>query len=395
MRRNGTPDSNRFRVVIAGGGVAAVEAMVALRELAGDLVDVELVAPEAEFVYQPLAVAEPFDRGTAQRFPLAALANACGARLRVDALARVEPAARRARTRRLVELDYDALLVAVGARAREAVPGALTFRGARDVEALRALIRDVEEERIDDVVFAIPSGSGWPLPLYELALLTADRIRAARQERASVRLVTPEEMPLEIFGRTASGRVRALLDESGIDVITEAHPYTFEDGRLRLSGDGDIAADAVVALPSLRGELIAGIPHDRDDFIGTDPYGRVEGVASVYAAGDCTAFPVKQGGLATQQADAAAERIAADAGADVKPRPFEPVLRGVVITGGTPTYLRAEIRDGLAELSDADGEPLWRPAAKITGRYLGPFLAEQAGLVFRQRPRFGDQRHAG
>jgi sulfide:quinone oxidoreductase len=375
----------RFRVVVAGGGVAALEAMVALRELAGELVDVTILAPEAEFSYRPLAVAEPFDLGTVQRFPLAVLARACGARHHPGALAAVYPDQRRLRTSRLVELAYDALLVAIGVTARQALPGALTFRGPQDVHALRALVGDLEAGRSNCVAFVVPSGVTWALPLYELALLTADRLAKSGARGAQIRLVTPEAAPLQIFGAQASETVRSLLDEKGIELLLGKHPYTFEGGKLHLVPAGVIEADAVVALPSLRGQAIPGIPHDRDDFIRTDAHGRVERLVSVYAAGDITAFPVKQGGLAAQQADAASEAIAAEAGADVEPHPFDPILRGLVITGGAPAYLRAQLRDGRGPGSEAAREPLWRPPGKIAGRYLAPFLAEQAGLAFRAR----------
>jgi len=377
--------AGRFRVVIAGGGVAALEAMVALRELAGELVDVTLLAPEAEFSYRPLAVAEPFDLGTVQRFPLAVLARACGARHHPGALAAAYSDERRVRTSRLVEIAYDALLVAIGVTARQALPGALTFRGPQDVHALRALVGDLEAGRSKCVAFVVPSGVAWALPLYELALLTADRLAKRGARGAKIRLVTPEAAPLQIFGSQASETVRSLLDEKGIELLPGKHPYTFEAGKLHLVPAGVVEADAVVALPSLRGQAIPGIPHDRDDFIRTDAHGRVEGVVSVYAAGDITAFPVKQGGLAAQQADAAAEAIAAEAGADVEAHPFDPVLRGLVITGGAPAYLRAELRGGRGPASEAAREPLWWPPGKIAGRYLGPFLAEQAGLAFRAR----------
>src|SRR6266511_3676231 len=345
----------RFRVVVAGGGVAALEAMVALRELAGELVDVTI------------------------------LARACGARHHPGALAAVYPDQRRLRTSRLVELAYDALLVAIGVTARQALPGALTFRGPQDVHALRALVGDLEAGRSNCVAFVVPSGVTWALPLYELALLTADRLAKSGARGAQIRLVTPEAAPLQIFGAQASETVRSLLDEKGIELLLGKHPYTFEGGKLHLVPAGVIEADAVVALPSLRGQAIPGIPHDRDDFIRTDAHGRVERLVSVYAAGDITAFPVKQGGLAAQQADAASEAIAAEAGADVEPHPFDPILRGLVITGGAPAYLRAQLRDGRGPGSEAAREPLWRPPGKIAGRYLAPFLAEQAGLAFRAR----------
>src|SRR5205814_1234644 len=81
---------------------------------------------------------------------------------------------------------------------------------------------------------------------------------------------------------------------------------------------------------------------DGQGFIPTDDHGLVHGLDGVFAAGDITTFPVKQGGLAAQQADAAAEAIAELAGTEVDPEPFRPVLRGMILTGGRPVYARAE-----------------------------------------------------
>ena len=67
--------SDRFRVVVAGGGVAGLEALLALRDLAGERVELTLLSPEAEFVYRPMAVAEPFGRGLADRHSLADIAS--------------------------------------------------------------------------------------------------------------------------------------------------------------------------------------------------------------------------------------------------------------------------------------------------------------------------------
>jgi sulfide:quinone oxidoreductase len=119
------------------------------------------------------------------------------------------------------------------------------------------------------------------------------------------------------------------------------------------------------------------MPEGAGGFVRTDEYGRVEGRDDVYAAGDMTTFPLKQGGIAAQQADAAAESIAALAGALVTPRPFRPVLRGLLLTGLSPRFLAASLLD---DSSEVDSEPLWWPPAKIVGRHLAPFLAEHAGL---------------
>ena len=97
-------------------------------------------------------------------------------------------------------------------------------------------------------------------------------------------------------------------------------------------------------------------------------------VADVYAAGDGTNFPIKQGGLATQEADAAAEHIAHQAGAPVDPRPFRPVLRGKLLTGGREHFLSDAVAGGGGE-SQASEQPLWWPPTKVSGKYLSPWLA--------------------
>jgi sulfide:quinone oxidoreductase len=71
-------------------------------------------------------------------------------------------------------------------------------------------------------------------------------------------------------------------------------------------GHLSVQVDAVVALPLVRGPRLAGVPADDLGFIPVDSHGRARGLEDVYAAGDATHFPVKQGGLATQQADVVA-----------------------------------------------------------------------------------------
>jgi sulfide:quinone oxidoreductase len=141
-----------------------------------------------------------------------------------DRLASVWPAARRLRTVQGDPLDYDALLVAVGAHADMAVPGALTFSGARDVAAMRRLLGDLVARRVHSVAFAVPAGVSWALPLYELALMTAERLRAAGIHGTRLAIVTPEPNPLDVFGTRVAARIRALLAQRGIGLWVEAVP---------------------------------------------------------------------------------------------------------------------------------------------------------------------------
>ncbi|MDQ3894429.1 MAG: NAD(P)/FAD-dependent oxidoreductase, partial [Actinomycetota bacterium] len=375
------------RVLIAGGGVAALEAALALRALAQDRVTVELLTPETHFWYRPLSVAEPFGLGDVRRFELSELAAVAGASFTLGSLIRVDVGDRIAETSPGGAVRYDALVVACGAVPTVAVPGALTFRGPADVERIRGLLDELAAGDVRRVAFAVPGGAVWSLPAYELALLTSAYLATRAIEGVELLLVTPEEEPLQLFGAAAVDALGDLLDERGVRLETAAYPAEFVDGELLLTPSRTIAADRVVALPRLRGPRIEGLPQTLDRFLPVDPHCRVRGRDDVFAAGDITTFPVKQGGIAAQQANAAAEAIAASAGADVDARPFRPVLRGLLLTGHQPRYLRRGVTDVVEETSLATTEPLWWPPAKIVGRHLAPFLAGFAGVEAPPEPR--------
>jgi sulfide:quinone oxidoreductase len=367
-----------LRVVIAGGGVAALEATLALRALAEERVSVDLIAAESEFVYRPLSVAEPFRVGETRRFPLASLADSAGATLHSGFVTTVDPDERVVETHAGERHPYDALLVAVGAQPRGAVPNALTFTGPESGRALSELLEQAVEGHVRRIVFAVPAGVTWPLPAYELALLTKSFLVDRYTRGVDIAIVTPEERPLALFGRRASDDVAELLELREIAFHGCMTPVRFDDGSLRVAPGERIVADRVVALPRLEGPRLTGLPFDRDGFIPVDEYCRVGSEVDVYAAGDATRFPLKQGGIAAQQADVAAAVIASRVGAAAAPRPFRPVLRGLLLTGMTPRFLRSE--PGTAE-SLADTQALWAPPAKIVGRYLSPFLADKLGAI--------------
>jgi len=366
-------DDMPTHVLIAGAGVAGLEAALALRALAEGRVSVELVSPDPEFVYRPLAVAAPFRVGDARRFPLGRLAEEAGADLTGATIRAVHPARKAVETSAGDELSYDLLLLAHGARPVPAIPGAVTFRGPGDEEALGEVLRDAAEGRVRRLAFTMPAGISWPLPLYELALLTAVHLANSGAD-VDLQLVTPEPRPLQLFGDQASEVVVELLERHGVGLRTGTIPAAVEQNVLRFVGSGELETDRVIALPRIEGVPLPGVPHDANGFVPIDEHGRVRDVDDVYAAGDLTNFPIKQGGLAAQQADAAAEAIAAAAGAEIIPTPFRPVLRGLLLTGLTPRFMRAEVGSNESQI---DTEPLWWPPGKIVGRHLAPFLAAQ------------------
>jgi sulfide:quinone oxidoreductase len=363
-----------MRVLVAGAGVAGLETALALDAIAREYVRVELITPERQFVYRPLAVAEPFQVGEVRRFALDRLVAAAGAGLRNGELVGVDADAKRILLADGCSVEYDVLVLALGAQRREAVPGALTFRGPEDRPELTDLLDRVKAGEVRTLTFVLPRAPGWPLPLYELAFLAGEYL-SEHLTRVELAVVTPEEQPLAIFGGPASAAIAELLELRGIALETEAEARSWANGRLSLADGRELAADAVVALPALEGQDIDGIPQDGFGFVETDELGGVRGLTDVYAAGDLTRSPIKQGGLAAQQADAVATAVAADAGAPVQATPCAPVLRGLLLTGMAPRFIRSE-----EDSSVVDTQPLWWPPAKIVGRYLSPFLAQQLGL---------------
>ncbi len=365
------------RVIIVGGGVAALEALLALRSLAGDLASVELVADTPQFSYRPLAVGEPFGLGASHRFDLTRIAHEQGAVLHLAGIDSVDPGERRIVTWDGRSFGYDHLLVAVGARATTAIPGSVSIKGPAYTSRFRTVLRELDKRQITHVAFAVPAGASWPLPLYELALLTAAHVAERGLRNVQLRLVTHESEPLDVFGAKASAAVRELLEDSGIEVLTDRVPLEGRPGELVTAPGPALVADRVVSLPGLKGPAIRGLPHDRDGFIPVDLHGRVRGLEDVYAAGDATTCPIKQGGVAAQQADAAAEAIAARLGRDLEPRPFRPVLRGLLLTGTGPLYLRAEVAGGRGDAGRVSEHALWWPPSKVAGRHLAPYLTTQ------------------
>jgi sulfide:quinone oxidoreductase len=361
MSQNSTPE-----VVVVGGGIAAVEFVLALRDLASDGLSVTLVAPEPDLVLRPTLVSEPLGAAGSVRHRLAEIAADLGIHLVRASVSAIDARARRVVLRAGGTLLYDTLVLAPGVRRLPAFDDAIHIGDDAGTRGLQALREDIGDGAVRSVAFVAPTLTGWLLPLYEAALLTARLDPAVR-----VTLITPEETPLTVFGARASADVARALADAGVEFIG-GRQAGVKGGAVVLRGapEATIAADRIVSLPLVRGPRLVGVPETGlYGLIPIDGHGRVKGLADVYAIGDATDFPIKQGGLACQQAAAAAAHVAARHGADIDAKPFRPVLRASLLTGtGDPIAL-----------GDDDG-----PApGKIPGRYLAPYLASRAQTLTR------------
>jgi sulfide:quinone oxidoreductase len=319
-------EGSPLRVLILGGGVAGLETLMGLRELAGNRVALTLAAPDDEFVYRPVTIAQPYSVRDRRRIALARAAEDAGATFLAATVDTVDSKGKTVLTSSGERMAYDALVLAVGARAAPALDHVMTWDDRSDSKVLGGLLRDSEEGYLERLAVVIPPGPGWPLRGYELALLITQRAYDVSVEIHTT-IVQPEPPPLALLGDRAVGGIEAELEQAGIAVVSAEHVSIERGHRVVMvlqPSRQRLEVDRALAMPVLRGGTIGGIPGDEYRLIPIDSLCRVEGLERVWAAGDCTAFPVKSGGVAAEQADVIAGDIAAIAGADLEPRSFDP-----------------------------------------------------------------------
>jgi sulfide:quinone oxidoreductase len=354
----------KTRFVIAGGGVAALEALLAIQSDARDLIDVTVVADTDVFAYRSLQIGEAFGGGAPRRYSLPLLVANLGATFQRGSIAAVRIDARELLLDSGAPLSYDALMIALGARSIPGYDHGTTFAPG----AFEEVLDDLHTNFADDVTIVVPPAVTWSLPAYELALMTA-----AADPNVRVRLVTHEAAPLEIFGAQAAAVVADVLARAAVELVVGVQADVPGDGVVR-AGGLLISTARVVSLPVPVGPRLRGLPCSNDGYLSCDQHGRVRSAPAVWAAGDGTTQPIKQGGLASQQADAAAADIARHAGAGTRPRPFRPVLRGLLRTIEGPLYLRRPLTVD-DDAPTVSREPLWWPPSKVASRRLAGHLA--------------------
>ncbi len=367
-------------VLVVGGGIAALETVLALHALAPGHTRVTLLAPDDRFELRPLALARPFLPFRSTPVQLPELMERLGGRFVSGALSALQASERTVELQDGTTLGFDVLVLALGARPVAALPHVTTI--GSDAGALDAVLGDIEAGTVRSVAFVVPRGCTWPLPLYELALLMAERVRSRHVRHVGLHLFTPEARPLALFGVGPSFAVGTALADVGVTVHRGVSVTSGGRGRIDTGFGPEQHFDRVLALPLLTAPTIPGVPAAPSGFVPVDDHGRVDGLDDVYAVGDLTDRLVKQGGLACQQADAAAARIAADAGADVEVPPLEQTIRGRLLTARGEHFLA---RGAAEPAGDCSAEPLWWPPAKVAGAHLWPFLEQTGAIVLPPR----------
>jgi len=390
-------------VVIVGSGFTGFECARRLRKRN---VDVTIISPIDYMLYTPLLpdVAGGVVDGRFVAIPLAGtLGGVRKIRGRVDSVDLNEHSLTFTDLeQRSCSLSWDRLVLTPGSVTRLFdIPGLATYaRGLKSIaEALylrdhvleqlelSCLESDAESaqaRRTIVVVGASYSGTELTAQLRALADAAAKHMDFAAGDVKFLLLDLAEQVMPEV-GKKLGDKAMRVLRRRGVDVrlgltLREVHPdYVVLSDGSRVNTHTVAWVTGVTASPLIE---TLGLPTEKGRLkVQTDL--QVPGHPDVFAAGDLTSFPVKQGGIAAQQADAAAASIAARAGAPVIPEPFRPVLRGQLLTGMASRYLRG---DPGSQTSAISTEPLWWPPAKIVGRHLSPFLAQRLGLSRGREP---------
>lgn len=334
-----------------------------------------MLSPADELRYRPIAVQEPFARPAARRYPMGRIARRTNAEWVQDALDWVDPNGQLVHTAEGRSLSFDALLVAIGARTTVPYEHVTVFDDARPDETYHGIVQDIEEGYTKSLALLLPEGPAWPLPVYELALMTAERARSMSLDDLRIDIVTSEPAPLAPFGEGASHAVSELLGRLGVTVHTSSRAEVPRSRRLVVHpSEVELQPERIVAMPLITGPAIRGLPAGEGGFIPIDERCRVPGLGGrVFAAGDSVDYPIKHGGLGAQMADVAAAGIQALAGEAAEVPPLRPTIRGVLYTGEQPLYLSAWLDDGRT-VSKVTTEPAWPADEKVVAEELGPFL---------------------
>jgi sulfide:quinone oxidoreductase len=357
------------RVVVIGSGVAGVEAVLALDALAKDRVEITMLSPARKLRLAARVPERTLWAEDAPAYDVRRLERLGHVSVVRDAARFVDVDGHRVVGTSGASYEWDLLLVASGATVKPMIPSALVL-GSAPAATMRSLVAEAQRGMVESIALVVAPGAAWTLPVYELAL----QLGPAVGREGSVEILTPEPAPVALFGAAASRTVAERLDAADVEVKPRSYCQLVDDELVVRPGARIEPVDAIVELAAPAPVPIPGLPTHAGGFLEVDRFGQLVGARDVYAAGDAIAFPIKHGGLATQQADAVAEHIAMRAGADVVPSPYRPLLRGELVTPDGVLFLETPIAGG-AGAGRVSDVPLWSPATKVQGRYLSAWLA--------------------
>jgi sulfide:quinone oxidoreductase len=380
------------RVLILGGGFAALESAFLLRMRLHDQVDIRLVSDRAHFVFRPNSIYVPFGADPASL--LLGLRKPLGRRrinFELGSVAEVDPEARFVGLADGQRFRYDKLIVATGADTNaQEVPGLAenaatvwTTDSMLDVRRRFAEVRDrARRGERQRVLFLVPPNNKCSGPLYEIVFMLETWLRRQHaRDRVDITWSTYEQGFIQAFGPRLHELVTAEFAQRGIDGHTEEVVSEVRPGEARYADGSTRAYDHLIAFPPYVSAVrYPALPSDERGFVQTDLQTRlVAGHHDVYAPGDAGDFPIKQAFLAFLQADAVADHIAAEVADSAFAQPFDSVSMCIMemfdkaTFAQVPVELTGDPARPVRVRPDADGDykvgtsPAWRLGKKMLG----------------------------
>ncbi len=312
------------KITVAGAGFAAI---TGVRELRKHLPDAEitLVAPRPEFVYLPSLIWVPYGmrNGDELRYEIKPLLGKLGVKYVQGAVTGISADGRTLETD-AGEISNDALLIATGGRYIRKLPGienVITIcEGVKAAEKMGERLRAMEGGTIATGFGGNPNEPSAMRggPMFEL-LFGLETWLNQRNVRDRFRLVffTPAPQPGKRLGDKAVAKLLGEMSKRGIETHLGHKLKSFENNVVTTEG-GEIPADLILFMPGMTGPAWmqgSALPASPGGMIQADAMCRVQGMESVYVAGDAGSFPgpewmPKQAHMADLQAVAAAKNIA-------------------------------------------------------------------------------------
>lgn len=370
---------SRPEILIAGSGPGALEATLGLSRSEYLDATIALISPQIEFHYRPNMVMEPFGVAKTAKYAVAEVIRHPNVTQWKGTLERVDAEAGRAYSPEGDEFNFDALVIATGTETHADLPSpVVTFGDPGSLEKLKDIVGEIETGAVRNVLFSAPPGPTWHLPLYEFALMCADRAEHQSGQQIVISIATPESAPLDVFGAENSASVSQMCAELGVVVYTDVTLETYDGTTAQLSDGSRYPIDRVFAMPRVTGRAPEGVPTNDAGFVHVDDNELVQGTSNAYAVGDVTDFRVKQGGLASAQADAAISAIETALGTREVAEPFGREIEALLLTADRRLAMRARIGDESSQ-SLAVEQPTG-PTQKIYSRLLSERLREISPL---------------
>ncbi len=375
------PDIAPVKVLIAGAGYGGLETALALEDALAERVEITLLTATVDLTYRPLSSGAPFVREPARTIDIHRLAAERGMRVVLDELVTVQDDECRVLTHDGELIDFDALVIAVGAHERGSAPPLITWGQEPDQGQLGALLDELAAGTVRSVAVTIPAGAGWPLAGYEAALILAWTASHLAPTPVSVIVITAEERPASGLGRQAADWVSRTLADAGVEVSSSSvtHSFTAEQDTPDRGGGhtvrvtlGDpareITVDRVLCVPESFGPEVSGLPSAPHGFLPVGVDGRVTGSDRVWALGDAVQGSLKHSIITAAEADAVASSIIATLALGEPSGAPLPALHGILVDAPGQRWWDAN-RGHLHDEQMASG-CLWWPPEEALGAHL-------------------------